>query len=136
MTMARAEIADDTVDAATAEETVEAATARVEAATAGVLAATADAEAMVPLPGSPVNPAGHAGETGETGAGDSRFWLCLMPHAPPAFAAEFRAMSENPRFGMALNDDCDVEDPNWDFLLEASDLMLRGVEAGWLGRAS
>jgi hypothetical protein len=118
------------MDSTAAVETVESGTASVEASTAGVQAAPAEAE----VPGAPIHPAGHAGETGETGQGPSG--LCLHPDAPPAFAAEFQPMSADPRFVMALNEDCDDDDPNWDFFFEVSDMMLRGVEAGWLGRSS
>jgi hypothetical protein len=135
-TMARAEIADDTFDSTTAEETVLAATVSVEAAAVGVLAATADAEAVVSPAGAPVYPAVLADETGETGAGDSpRLRPRLMSHAPPEFAAEFRAMSEDPRFSSALNDDCDSQSSNFDYFIDVSDMMMRGGDAGWLERA-
>jgi hypothetical protein len=142
MTMALAEIADDTLDSTSAEETVEAATARVEdtldstsaeetveaaaarveAATAGVLAATADAEAMVP-------PAGAPGDL-------QSLRPCLLSHAPPEFVAEFRAMSQDPRFASACNDDCDVEDQDFDWFCDVADMLMRGGDAGWIGRAS
>mgnify|MGYP000391210763 CR=1 FL=1 len=137
MTMALAEIADDTIDSATAEETEQAATARVEAATARVLAATVNAEAMAPTTGAPVDPAGIVHQTERIGTGGSqRLRPCLLSHAPFEFAAEFRAMSEDPRFSSALNDDCDDDHPDLEFFCDVASMMMRGGVAGWIGEAS
>lgn len=104
-------------------------------------------------------PAGLADDMGEGGPGDSPedstlalvvspttwvlsealrcTWPVVLPHAPPGFAAEFRAVSEDPRFGAALFDDIseDNSEEDWDFWGDVARLMLVGGESGYIGRA-
>lgn len=76
-------------------------------------------------------------QTEQRASGALRMKPWVLPHAPPGFAARFRAVSEDPRFRAALTEDLGIENPDadLDYWCEVAEVMMIGGESGYIGQA-